>query len=147
MNARMFVFSAAVVSGLVVAACSDSPAIEKPQVEPNFDLQPGKADTVSSTYTRIVGPLSLGKTIHDDVDYPDYYLGRTIELRAAQKIHVKVVGSKKTDVRFYGPSKGWVDGVPTFGAAVYKGSTKKKSGKNTLELDVTAKAAGTYLIV
>lgn len=147
MKTRMFVISAALVSGLLSAACTDSTAIEKPQVEPNFDLQIGKADSVSNTYTRIVGPLSLGKTIHDDVDYPDYYLGRTIELRAAQKIHVKVVATRKSEVRFYGPSKGMVNGVPTFGAAVYKGTTKNKSGKQTLDLDISAKAAGSYLIV
>ncbi len=147
MKARMFAISAAVVAGLFSTACTDATVIEKPQVEPNFDLQAAKADTVSNTYTRIVGPLTLGKTIHDDVDYPDYYLGRTAELRASQKIHVKIVGSRRSEVRVYGPSKGMVDGVPTFGAAVYKGTTKKKSGKQTLELDITAKATGTYLIV
>ena len=145
----IFGISAAVVSGLLIGACTDAaPVTGKPEVEPNFDLSAAKADSISATYTRIVGELALGATLHDDVDYPDYYLGRTIALRADQKIHLKLVGNHRSEVRVYGPSKGMTaDGVPTFGAHVFKGNTKKSGGQNAIELDITAKAAGTYLVV
>jgi len=104
--------------------------------------------TISTYYTTIVGTLALGETTPDSIHYPDYFLGRTVVLRAGQSLKLVVSGSHRSTVQFYGPAyKFTADGEPRFGKAMVTASTKKVGGKHTVTLGVTAPDDGTYMLI
>src|SRR5262245_8430741 len=114
----------AMLCGLsLAAACADNAAPSKPSLDPDLTVDVAKADATSNGLTSIRGPLTLGKTIADDIDWPDYYLGRTLEMRAGQTIEVKVSSNRASLVRFYGPAYDKVDGQPLFKKPVIKANT------------------------
>ncbi|MFO0745756.1 MAG: hypothetical protein U1F43_08790 [Myxococcota bacterium] len=134
--------------GLAVSACADAGSSDpKPATDPDLALATGKADATTDYWTTMRGTLELGATVHEEIDWPDYYLGRTLELRQGQTIEVKVTASRKSLVRVYGPAYSVVDGQPLFKKALVKSETKKQGGKQVAMLTVEAPADGTYMLL
>lgn len=133
---------------LAVPACADNGAEQdKPVVDPDTIVVSAKADAASNWWTTIVGTLSLGETIKDQIDWPDYYLGRTVELRAGQELELKVSSNRKSVVALYGPATSFVDGQPLFGRAIVKTETKRRDGQQVVTFTAEAPADGTYMLL
>jgi len=132
---------------LIAPACADSaPADDKVAVDPDT-IVAAKADATSNWWTTITGTLPLGQEIKESIDWPDYYLGRTLVLTAGQEIEIKVASNRKSLVGFYGPSTGTFDGQPLFGRALVKTETRKRDGKQVVTFTATAPADGTYMLL
>lgn len=128
---------------LTLAACASGDTKIGPE-----EGDASSESTISTYYTTIVGTLALGETVPDSIHYPDYYLGRTVVLRAGQSIKVVVAGSAKSTVQFYGPAHTFTpSGEPRFRQAMVTASTKKVGTKHTVTLGVTAPKSGTYMLV
>ena len=130
-------------AALSVAACASADTKSPPDDESSATA----GSTISNQYTTIVGELPLDTAISDSIDYPEYYLGRTIELRAGQALEMTITSSRKSLVRVYGPATSVVDGQPQFGTALVNTETKLTAGKQRAAIEVTAPAAGTYMLV
>jgi len=145
MRASPSLLSAAVLAAaaLSVAACADATTKSTPDDESSTTA----GSTISNQYTTIVGELALDAAISDAIDFPEYYLGRTIELRAGQALEMTITSSRKSLVQVYGPATGVVDGQPQFGKALVTTETKLTAGKQHASVDVNAPAPGTYFLV
>jgi len=128
---------------LTLAACASGDTKIGPE-----ESDASSESTISTYYTTIVGALALGETTADAIHYPDYFLGRTVVLRAGQSLKLVVSGSHKSTVQFYGPAYTFTaDGEPRFRRAMVTASTKKVGSKHTVTLGVTAPDDGTYMLV
>jgi len=135
------------VASLTILGCADSASSDKPASDPDLAFVAGKADNVSDYWTDIRGELAIGTRIIESIDFPSFYLGRTVELRAGQRFQVDLVTNRKSLVRIYGPATGSFDGLPTFGASLVRADTRKVSGKQTSSFAFDVPANGTYMLV
>jgi len=135
------------LAATVAAGCAEDANSDKPAVDPDELVTAAKADATSNYWTKFKGSLTIGETLSESIDWPDYYLGRTIELRAGQTLEIKVTSNRKSAVRFYGPATGFVDGQPTFGKALVRTETKKAGGKQVVTLTAQAPTDGTYMLL
>lgn len=131
-----------------LTACADAPAAgDKPASDPDTAVLSGKADGLSDYWTDIRGELAAGQRITETIDFPSYYFGRTVELRAGQRFQIDLVSNRKSLVRVYGPATGDWDGWPTFGAALVKADTRRANGKQASSFAFDVPADGTYMLV
>ena len=141
-SARLMRILPSFVLALALAACASAEDADKSLADA------GSESTISNYYTTVVGELTLGDSIADAIDYPDYYLGRTIEMRAGQQIEISISSDKRSLVHVYGPAYGWYGEQPLFGNALLRTTTTKvTSTKHVLNVRLTAQTAGTYMLV
>lgn len=143
----MRTFASLALIALVPACADNAPADDKTAVDPDTIVTTAKADATSNWWTTITGTLTFGKTIKESIDWPDYYLGRTLELRAGQKVEFKVASNRKSLVAFYGPATSFVDGQPLFGRAIVKTETRRRDGQQVVTFTASAPADGTYMLL
>jgi hypothetical protein len=135
--------STSLLFAITLAACASADTKTGPE-----EGSTASESTISNYYTTIVGTLALGSTITESIDYPSYYLGRTIVLRKHQSLKLVVSSNRKSTVHFYGPASSFgLDGEPRFGAPMVRTATKKSGSKQTVTFSVTAPKDGTYMLV
>ncbi len=143
-----------VAIGALVGACAQTTLDEtggngpKPEADPDSaTLDGNKADGLTDYYTTIMGHLALGEGIKEQIAYPDWFHGYTLDLTEGQTIRFELSATEDGYVRLYGPATSVVDGEPRFDRAAAAGDTDPDGDFWSVDYDHKVTRSGTYMVL
>ncbi|MFT7621736.1 MAG: hypothetical protein ACI9WU_000901 [Myxococcota bacterium] len=138
------------VAGSLFAACAETPTTSsapKPTADPDQATMAGKADGLTDYYTTQMGHLLTNDEIKQDISFPDWFHGWTLDLKKGQVIRIRVQATDDGYVRLYGPAAFEIDGQPWFDRAVASGDTDADGDGWSVTYDHTVDSDGTYMVL